>query len=154
MTTEEKRLLAKVHVAKKQLALDDGTYRDVLERVTGQRSAKGLDRHQLVRVLDAFRQSGWKDSGNSVNAAQTPKSAKPHVRKIWALWTAMCKSGYVDAADTRAALRAFVEKRTSVTDPEWLTPEQATTVIESLKQWQRREAAAAKRKPKPDEGNA
>lgn len=149
--SERTKLLAKIHVAKKQLALDDETYRDVLERVTGLRSAKELEERELVRVLDAFRQSGWVDSSKSANAAQTPKSTKPHVRKIWALWTAMCKSGYVDAKDTRAALRAFVENRTSVTDPEWLTPEQATTVIESLKQWQRREAAKAANKP---EGSA
>ena len=35
--------LAQIHIAKKELGLDDDTYRDVLERVTRQRSSAGLD---------------------------------------------------------------------------------------------------------------
>lgn len=150
VANDRNRLLAKVHVAKRQLALDDDTYRDILERVTGRRSAKDATMNELVRVLGAFRKSGWSaewldgNSGNSATAARTRKSAKPHVRKIWAVWSAMCKAGYITAEDKRAALRAFVAKRTQVADPEWLTPEQAATVIESLKQWQKRAAAESK----------
>lgn len=135
---DRRRLLAKVHVAKKQLALDDDTYRDVLERVTGQRSAGELDVGQLIAVLEAFRARGWESRSRS-----TP-SSKPHVRKMWALWGDLAREKIVTAKDTRAALRAYVLRLTGVSDPEWLSPDQASTVIESLKQWRRRVDARRK----------
>lgn len=141
---DRRKLLAKVHVAKKQLGLDEETYRDVLERVTGLRSAKELEERELLRVLAAFRNAGWSASMNPANGAQPRKSDKPHVRKIWAVWADMCRTGLVAAEDKRKALRAFVENRTGVTDPEWLTAEQATVVIESLKHWRNRGVATPK----------
>lgn len=128
---ERAKVIAKIHVAKKQLGLDDDTYRDLLERVTGKRSAKDLDPRELLAVVNALRAAGWKGATN-------PRSGKPHVRKIWAMWHAMKVDGVVKANDERAALRAFVERLTGVTDPEWLTPEQGSTVIESIKQWKKR----------------
>ncbi len=125
-------LLAKVHVAKKQLDLDDELYRTVLERVTGQRSAGELSDPQLVDVLDEFRRLGWQPSSKD---KPLPRSSKPHVRKVWALWNALCRSGAVKNP-SRGALRAFVQRFAQVTDPEWLTPEDAVKVIEGLKAWQ------------------
>lgn len=125
------KLLAKIHVAKKQLGLDDDTYRDLLERVTGKRSAGELEERELLAVLNAFREAGWK-------GATAPRSGKPHVRKVWAIWQSMRDAGIVTADDSRAALRAFVLRLTGVADPEWLTADQATKVTESLKQWKKR----------------
>lgn len=133
--SERRRLLAKVHVAKKQLALDDETYRAILERVTGKRSAGALTDHELVRVLADFRLHGWEPSRKL--------SDNPHVRKVWAIWSEMCAAG-VPRTPTKAALRAFVARMTGVTDPEWLTSEQANTVIEALKAWQSRHAQEAR----------
>lgn len=44
--------LARIHCAKKELALDEDTYRSMLEQLTGQRSAGDLDERQRARVLD------------------------------------------------------------------------------------------------------
>ena len=43
--------LAAIHMGKKQLGLDEDTYRDMLEQVGGSRSAKDLDNDGLVKVL-------------------------------------------------------------------------------------------------------
>lgn len=44
--------LAKIHVLTKSAGLDEDTYRDVLERLTGQRSAARLTDAQRATVLD------------------------------------------------------------------------------------------------------
>ena len=132
-------LLAKLHIARKELGLDESTYRAVLERVTGEESAAQLDDTQIVRVLEDLKSRGWIPK---VRADKPRTSSTPHVRKIWALWNDMCRAG-IPRTPTRAALRAFVETQTGVADPEWLTPEQASAVTEALKAWQRRELAKA-----------
>jgi hypothetical protein len=131
-------LLAKVHIAKKELGLDDETYRDLICRVTGRLSAGECNVHELSKVVSEMHRIGW------VPKTKKPKSKSPRVRKVWALWGAMCRGGLVrvDGRDARrAALRAFCERMTGVTDPEWLTPTQASVIIEGLKAWQKRGAA-------------
>lgn len=51
--------LAAIHMGKKALGLDDDIYRDVLEQVTGQRSAKDLTDDQLIQVLQHFESLGF-----------------------------------------------------------------------------------------------
>lgn len=58
-THSKKPMLAKVHIAKKELGLDDGTYRDVLRRVTGKTSAADLSKEKLEAVLAEFVRLGW-----------------------------------------------------------------------------------------------
>ena len=52
--------LAKIHIAKKDLGLDDDTYRDVLWTVARVRSAKDLDHHGREQVLKHFKSKGFK----------------------------------------------------------------------------------------------
>ena len=130
-------MLAKVHIAKAQLCLDDDTYQDIVRRITGRESSAGCTPHQLELLLAEFRRLGWQPKAKKVHASP------PRVRKVWALWGAMCREGLVradGAAARRTALRAFVLRMTGVGDPEWLTPAQASQVIEGLKSWKARGA--------------
>jgi phage gp16-like protein len=129
-------LLAMVHIAKKDIGLDDETYRAVLVNVSGGRdSAKDLTDDELGQVLDGFRLRGWRPTrkGKAINR----RSDKPYVRKVWAIWGEMHRAGLVKG-EARAALRSFVTRMTGVTDPEWLDPKQGSVVIEALKQWRER----------------
>jgi phage gp16-like protein len=65
MTTSDfrQRDLARIHLAKKQLGLDDEAYRDLLRSTTGQTSAAELDARQRWAVLLAFGKLGWKGLG-------------------------------------------------------------------------------------------
>ena len=126
-------LLASIHCAKRDLGLDDDTYRDVLERVAGARSAKDLTDEQIVRCLEELRRQGAKPQGK-VKAAV---SGNPHVRHVWALWGSICRLGGAHTP-SRAGLRSYIEKRTGVTEPEWLAPQQLNSIIEQLKTWERR----------------
>lgn len=118
-------ILAKVHIAKKELALSDDDYRSILGRVTGRDSSRDCTAPQLERLLDEFRRLGWKPKGGG-------GYGKPHVRKIYALWQDAGRSGAVDNA-SREALRAFVKRQTRKDAPEFCTPGDANRVTEALK---------------------
>ena len=51
--------IAAIHMGKKQLGLDDDTYRDMLEQVTGKRSAKDMSDDDLVKVIQHLDQLGF-----------------------------------------------------------------------------------------------
>lgn len=56
--------LAKIHIAKAQLGMDDDTYRALLARVAGVRSAKDLGPRQIDHVLVELQRLGWKPKSN------------------------------------------------------------------------------------------
>jgi len=135
-----------IHASRRQVqGLDDeDTWRDFLEQITGQRSIRAMDEAARQRVLDALRARGAK-GGNGARSFRP--SDKPHVRKVFAIWGAMCRAGIPDNP-TRAGLRAFVAKMTAtaarpegVGNPEWLDLEAARKVTEALKSWERRALA-------------
>ncbi len=120
-------LLAKVHIAKKDLGLADENYRAILVRITGRESSRDCTERQLEQLLAEFRRLGW-----------TPKKGKasisdrPYVRKIYALWKEAGIVGTVGNA-SKEALRSFVERQTGRSAPEFCTPAEANKVSEGLK---------------------
>ena len=86
--TTHKQQLAKIHIAKKQLGLDDDTYRALLMQLAGVNSAKDLTASQLTKVLEHFKKSGFKGSktypGKPHNADSKAANAK-QLGKIEAL---------------------------------------------------------------------
>ena len=123
-------MISKLHVARKQMALDEATYRALLLRVTGKDSARDMAEDDLKAVLDEMGRLGWMAQPCSTKLGW---SQKPHVRKVFALWAALERAGGVRAEDGRAALRHFCQRQTGVATVEWLTPEQARNVTEALK---------------------
>jgi phage gp16-like protein len=124
--------LAKVHIAKKQLNLDDENYRTILDRITGHSSSADCSDLQLDELLTEFGRLGFVTTKNS----NPPQAEKEYVRMIYALWSAL-KPFLRD--HSQAALRSFVKKMTGVDKPDWLSPEDANDVIEGLKAWLARE---------------
>ena len=57
-----KSLMAKIHIAQKDLGLDEDTYRAMLFNLTGKISAASCTDRQLVAVIAALRKRGWKGS--------------------------------------------------------------------------------------------
>jgi phage gp16-like protein len=135
-------MIAKIHIARKELALDEETYRQVLERVTGKTSSGEMSFRQLDAVLTEFKRLGWKPKAGKPHR---PASSKPHVAKVFAVWGQMCRDG-IPKDQSRDALIAFVRRMTKsadrpngLDDPEWLTADQARQVVEGLKAWRKRE---------------
>jgi len=123
---KRRAMLAKLHIAKKEMALADETYRAILQRIAAKASASDCTDAQLDTVLAEFKRLGWKPK------TKRPRSAVPHVRLVYALWTEL-RPRLKDGSD--AALRSFVHRQTGMDSPEWLDAPQATKVIEGLKAW-------------------
>ncbi len=60
MTADKRPLIAKIHIAKTQLGLDEEQYRDILRRVTGKESAAKCRYSELVDLVNEFKGLGWK----------------------------------------------------------------------------------------------
>ena len=129
--------LAKIHIAKKDLGLSDDAYRDVLRNVCGKDSAAKLTDNQATRVLRYFESRGWKPKAQrSLPGLTLPRDGQS--RKIQALWITMHKAGKVRNSSDKALL-AMVKRVTGVDRLEWCTDIQKSAVMESLKQWAKRE---------------
>ena len=131
-------MLAKIHVAAKELALAEESYRAVLRRVGGAESAAAIDDGGLARVLDEFKRLGWKEARRAFKP-----SPKPHVRMVWRLWRELSPPAVRNQAQ---GLRGFCKRVTGIEEPEWLSPAQANAVIEALKA----RLARAPRKGRPE----
>lgn len=130
-----RRDLATIHVAKKQLAMDDDTYRAMLWSIARVKSAGDLDHAGRARVLEHLKACGFKKS--------KPGAQDPTSRKIRALWLSLKHLGELRDPSEKALVH-YVERMTGVKALQWLSSDQASSVIESLKQWEKRVAAARK----------
>lgn len=121
-------MLAKIHIAKKELKLQDDEYRALLQRVGKVASAKDLSEKAAIAIIAEFKRLGWQ-----ARESTRPAAERADIRKIYALWGAL-HSGPLD----RENLRAWVKCRFKVSAPEFLKPPAAREAIEQLKAWQRR----------------
>ncbi|SMH42241.1 gp16 family protein [Mesorhizobium australicum] len=127
---------AAIHVAKKQLGLDEDTYRDLLGRVTGKRSAKDMSHAERQAVLDEMRRHGFKAGSNGSRKRLEGRFAK----KLQALWIAGWNLGVVRDRDD-AALIAFVRRQTHIDHVRFLVDAaEARKAVEAIKAWLAREA--------------
>lgn len=122
-------LLAQIHIARKELGMDEDTYRSVLLRVTRKPSSAAMSPAERRKVIAEFKRLGFKPKSSF---GQRPKSDKPYVRKVFALWGELKRKG-IWRDPSPHSLRHFVKNMTDCDDPEWLTYPQASRVIEALK---------------------
>lgn len=83
----KKAELAKIHIAKQQLGLDDETYRAMLNNVCGVNSSKDLTPKGRAMVLEHLKKSGFVESkrkGEPHNKNSQSANA-PRIKKIGAL---------------------------------------------------------------------
>jgi len=125
------RSIAAMHVAKKQLGLDDETYRATLAQVTGKSSSAAMSEAERQKVLEHFRQSGFKGAATGRRKALEGKFAP----KLQALWIAGWNLGLVRDRDDRALL-SFVRRQTGIDHVRFLRHgADAAKAIEGLKGW-------------------
>ena len=63
--------LAKIHIAKKELGLDDDTYRAMLQHIGGVSSSKDLNALGRAKVLEHLKASGFKVKGTQKDKPNT-----------------------------------------------------------------------------------
>lgn len=131
---------AKISIAQKQLGLDDDTFRDILEARYGVRSRTKMSDAQLVDLLKHFEAQGFQPRPRS---GKPKGAARREHGKMRALWLSLYHLGVVhDPSD--GALAAFAKRVTGgkaagVDALAWIAGEDASTVIEALKDWASRE---------------
>nr|WP_262407279.1 regulatory protein GemA [Pseudomonas lactis] len=124
-----------IHVARRELRMDDDTYRLLLAGMTGldgATSTADLSVPNLLRVLEQLKLRGFKVRPN--NQPKRPLADDIQSKKIRSLWLTLHELGAV-RDPSEAALAKFVLGMTRVSALQWLTTAQASRVIENLKQW-------------------
>lgn len=133
-------MIAKVHLGAKELALDEATRRDLMERVTGHRSAADCTDRQLGEVLDEYKRRGWKPgvvaggrpARPAGEAARRAPADHPVARKARALWISLYHLDVISNPSERA-LEAFAKRQLKVDALVWADQGQGFRLIEALK---------------------
>lgn len=135
--SRRKKLVAKVKIGQKQLGLDDDTYRDLLETVTGKRSASKLKVWELENVVKRLTEAGFKPSGPK--RAGTRKQADDNQsKKIRSLWIQLHNAKKVRDPSEKALInwvKGQFKNSKGIEVIQWLSVYQKSQLIESLKQW-------------------
>lgn len=98
----EPSTLAKIHIAKKQLALDDETYRTMLQSVGGVASSRDLTSEGAAKVLRHLERCGFKPKANTGKRPSVTNARNPRMGKIEALLAASGRPwSYADAIAKR-----------------------------------------------------
>lgn len=138
-----KQLIAKIHVAKKQLKLDDDSYRGLILGATDDKadSCKDCTEYHLEQVMTAMVNQGFKPVVTTSKVKLSPvtrdKADPTQVDKIRAQWIDMHQQGIIrDRSDT--AIQRFAKRLTKVDRLDWLDTKQCQTVLAALKNMQKK----------------
>jgi phage gp16-like protein len=143
--SERRRLLAKIHIAKKQLDWDEDEYRAALKDVAGVDSAGKLTVKGFKLFMDYLYRCGFKDGAPQGKRLSPRTSDKPHKTrqsKAVALWIELAKAVKVKDRSHDALgnfVRRFLGDKVTVlpgADPlDAASPEQLGKVITALEKW-------------------
>jgi len=117
MTLDHKKL-AVIHIVKRELGLSDEEYRDILQQLTGRRSARELTEAGFRRLMHAFARSHhYQPQGLGITLRQ-----KLYIKHLVA-----------DLKWDPDHFNNFLKKYYHKTDPATLTKQEASKLIEALK---------------------
>jgi phage gp16-like protein len=125
-------ILGKIHIAKKQLKMDDGDYRAMIANLAeGKTSCKDCSHKELGIIMEALIGLGFKPVKSKVKLSPKAGKIPTQADKIRAMWIDLYQSGVVrNRGDD--ALQHFVQRLTKVDRVEWLNHRQAVVVITAL----------------------
>lgn len=149
--------LGLIHLAKKQLGMDDEAYRLMLESVAGVSSARDLDTEGMEKVMIHLKACGFRKvpgrhehsgfvarkSAYRTELGERPGMATPgQLAAIESEWDAMqwywAQGGF---GNRDLALRGFLKKRFQASDLRFLSFTQAEKAIMAIKAIQKRRTA-------------
>lgn len=138
-TDPRRQQLARIHAGKKQLRLDDDTYRALLARVTetvpgacdGLRSSADMTTQQRNDVLREFSRLGLRNDAKTNNKRRWPgqpeaalMKARPMLRKVGALLT--------NSKKPWSYAHGLAKKMHQVDKVEWLNDHQLHSLVSAL----------------------
>ena len=127
---QRKSLIAKIHIGKNQLGLDDDTYRGLLANTTGKTSCTEMTDSELRQVLNVMVQKGFKSSSSFWGNRPSPSEDKKiYLAKITALLIKHnLPNEYADGIAKRSFKVDFIH---------WLRPWQLKKVVQMLSVYDR-----------------
>lgn len=127
-TQHRRSMLAKVNIARHQLAMNEDDYRQLLFEETGQLSLKQCSEPQLAKVIDRLKRLGFKPLPKAGKKAAT----HPMARKARALWISLHHLGVVHNP-SEEALETFAKRQLGCEKLVWARQSDAYRLIEALK---------------------
>lgn len=132
------KLIRLIHVAKRELQMDEPTYRTMLLSAGRAESTSDMDVPALKAVLDQAKRVGFKVRAKA-GAATAPRqdrrqdTAREAV-KVRALWLFLHHLGVV-RDPSEQALATYVKRIAKVDDMHWAHGDRMLALIETLKKW-------------------
>lgn len=121
----KRNLIRIVHTGKSRLGWDDETYRDVLVRLTGHRSASACSEAELEKVVAWMRSAGFTPSASHGRRPRVASGRKGMLSKIEAL--------LAEAGRPWSYLDGVIERMLGEKKPvEWLNDDQVRQVMQML----------------------
>lgn len=117
-------LIAKIHVAKNQLAMDDESYRAVLLRITRKTSCRDCTNFQLAGVIREMERLGFGQNRPQWQLPPASPDCEAMMKKVQAL---LIHNGWDFNYANAIAERMYKKKRV-----QWLTAQQLHGVIAAL----------------------
>lgn len=143
-TDERAKRIRLIHVARRDLAMAEDTYRQIVRHCTQERKSSAADctLHELQAVLDHMKRAGFKVRKSAPAARNGTRTldTRPMPSKARALWLFLHQVGEV-RDPSEAALEAFTRRQTGVDALQWVDMHER--VIEPLKKWAERVLPAA-----------
>lgn len=150
---DKSKLIQLVKIGQNQLNMSDESYRAMLKRLTNKASATKLTIVELHKVIHELQQKGAKITffakRGSKPTTYSPMTGERPVKseithKIRAVWIAMGKAGMLRDSSEQAlntyARKVFKNRPTLLLNVGALNSQEATQLLEMLKQWQKRVA--------------
>ena len=124
---ERRSLIAKVHVAKKEMGLVDDDYRQMLIDVTGRASSADCTVAELRDMVEAMKRKGFAPKKAGPKAADSPFASKAR-----ALWISLYHLGAIENPSEQA-LEAFARRQLGCMKMQWANQAEGYKLVEALK---------------------
>lgn len=118
--------LAKIHIAKKELAMDDDAYRAMLKNMAGVTSSKELTTAQAFKVLQHMERCGWKPK----NGKKTGKRPNPPMDK--AALISKIEAQLAEAGRPWTYADGMARHMFKIDKVDWCEPDQLKRIIAAL----------------------
>jgi phage gp16-like protein len=133
--------LAKIHIAKKELGMDDATYREMLRTHGGVSSSKDLTLIGAAKVLAHLERCGFKPKAGKANDRQLPKVGSDRQRLMGKIGALLADAGrpwaYADGVAKRLFASTTKIERIEFCDGPHLSKVVAALVIDAARRAQR-----------------
>lgn len=131
MYENRKSIIAKIHIGKNALKMDDDVYRAFLQSTVGKTSCKEMDFAELCTVLQAMRNKGFVPASAVFNRPKPAARKEKYLKKISALLiNNNLTTTYADGIAKRSFKVDFVH---------WLEVWQLKKVIQMLEVYNRKQ---------------